>query len=115
MRSINVNEIKSIIKTLCLDACTKLNDDMKEALKKAVGTEESPAGKAVLEQLLENARIAQTESIPLCQDTGFTVLYIEIGQDVSFTGGYLNDAITQAVAEAYTDGYRRQHTAHHPY
>ena len=114
MRSINVNEIKSIVKTLCLDACTKLNDDMKEALKKAAETEESPAGEAVLQQLLENARIAQTESIPLCQDTGFTVLYIEIGQEVSFTGGYLNDAITRAVAEAYTDGYLRKSIVKNP-
>jgi len=114
MRSINVSKIKSIVKTLCLDACTKLNDDMKEALKKAVDMEESLAGRAVLQQLLENARIAQAESVPLCQDTGFTVIYIEIGQDVSFTGGSLYDAITQAVAEAYTDGYLRKSIVKNP-
>jgi fumarate hydratase subunit alpha len=114
MRSINVSEIQSIVKTLCLDSCTKLNDDVKEALKKAAETEESPAGRAVLQQLLENARIAQAESVPLCQDTGFTVIYIEIGQEVSFIGGSLKDAITQAVAEAYTDGYLRKSIVKNP-
>ncbi|MHC4396758.1 MAG: fumarate hydratase [Planctomycetota bacterium] len=114
MRSINVNEVKNIVKTLCLDACTKLNEDMKKAIENALNTEESPAGKAVLNQLLENAEIAQTESLPLCQDTGFTVIYIEIGQDVSFTGGYLNDAITEAVAEAYTDEYLRKSIVKNP-
>lgn len=114
MRSVNVNEVKNIIKDMCIKACTKLNDDTKKALEDALGKEESAVGKTVLEQLLKNAEIAENESIPICQDTGFTVVYIEAGQDVMFTGGYLNDAITEGVRAAYTEGYLRKSIVKNP-
>lgn len=114
MRSINVNEVKSVIKDMCIKACTKLNENMENALKNALDKEESPVGKAVLRQLLRNAEIAEAESIPMCQDTGFTVVYIEVGQDVVFTGGYLNDAITEGVASAYIDGCLRKSIVKNP-
>ena len=114
MRSVNVNEVKNIIKDMCIRACTKLNDDMKKALEDALDKEESAVGKTVLEQLLKNAEIAENESIPICQDTGFTVVYIEAGQDVMFTGGYLNDAITEGVRAAYTEGYLRKSIVKNP-
>lgn len=114
MRSINVNEVKSVIKDMCVKACTKLNENMEKALKNALDKEESPVGKAVLRQLLKNAEIAEAESIPMCQDTGFTVVYIEVGQDVAFAGGYLNNAIAEGVASAYSDGYLRKSIVKNP-
>lgn len=114
MRSVNVNEVKNIIKDMCIKACTKLNDDTKKALEDALDKEESAVGKTVLEQLLKNAEIAENESIPICQDTGFTVVYIEAGQDVMFTGGYLNDAINEGVRAAYTEGYLRKSIVKNP-
>lgn len=114
MRSVNVNEVRNIIKDMCIRACTKLNEDIEKALKNALDREESPTGRAVLKQLLKNAEIAESDSIPICQDTGFTVVYIEAGQDVAFTGGYLNDAIAEGVRAAYTDGYLRKSIVKNP-
>lgn len=114
LRVINVNEIKSIVKELCIIACTDIDPDLKEAFLKSRDSEESPVGKAVLEQLLKNADIAQSESIPICQDTGFTVIFMEIGQDVTFTGGYLYDAVEEGVRTAYVEGYLRRSIVKNP-
>lgn len=114
MRFIDVNEVTSIVKELCIKACMDINEDLKEAFISYRDKEESPVGKAVFEQLIKNAEIARTESIPICQDTGFTVIFIEIGQDVAFTGGSLNEAIEEGVRTAYTEGYLRKSIIRNP-
>lgn len=114
MRELNVSTVTDAVSDLCIKACTELNDDVREAIEKALETEESSAGKAVLRQLLENAEIAKNESIPICQDTGFTVVYIEIGQEVHFTGGLLEDAINAGIKRGYIDGYLRKSIVKHP-
>jgi len=107
-RIVNVNDVKKAVKELCIKACIELTDDLKEAFKKLKQKEESPTGKAIFDQLLENAEIAKKESIPLCQDTGFTVIFLEVGQDVCFSGGYINRAIDEGVSEAYREGFLRK-------
>ena len=87
MREIDVSEITSAIKELCIEANHTLSPDMKAALDAAVETEESPLGKQILGQLEENLVIAKEDMIPICQDTGMAVVYLEVGQDVHFTGG----------------------------
>jgi len=114
MRSIETSEIEIAVRQLCLNACTHLRKDVHAALKDALETEQSPAGKAVLQQLLVNADIAENESVPLCQDTGFTVVYLEIGQDIILTGGSLKDAVNKGVASAYTEGYLRKSIIKYP-
>lgn len=107
-RNIDLKEVKKEVKSLSISACTDLNRDVEESFKRAMEKEESPVGRAIFEQLLKNADIARQQSIPICQDTGFTVVFLEIGQDVSFSGGYLGDAISEGVSEAYKEGYLRK-------
>ncbi|MBN2324945.1 MAG: fumarate hydratase [Spirochaetes bacterium] len=107
-RVIALNEVKKTVKRLSIEACTDLNKDVEEALVRAREKEESPVGRAIFDQLLKNADIARRQSIPICQDTGFAVLFLEIGQDVSFSGGYLEDAISEGVSEGYKEGYLRK-------
>lgn len=107
-RIVDLKEVKDTVKSLSISACTDLNPDVEEAFKRAVEKEESPVGRAVFEQLLKNADIARQKSIPICQDTGFTVVFLEIGQDVFFSGGYLGDAISEGVSEAYKEGFLRK-------
>lgn len=114
MRELNVSTVTDAVSDLCIKACTELNDDVREAIETALETEESSAGKAVLRQLLENAEIAKNESIPICQDTGFTVVYIEIGQEVHFTGGLLENAINAGIKRGYIDGYLRKSIVKYP-
>lgn len=108
MRIIDVKEISAIIKQLCIDACTVANDSLVNSFEKSLAAEESDVGKAVFKQLLENIQIARDEATPICQDTGFTVVFMEIGQEVSFSGGLLKDAVNEGVAAGYTDGYLRK-------
>lgn len=114
MRSIDVNEVKDAVKELCIKACTELNDDVKEAFEDSLKKEESRVGKAIFEQLLENAKIARDESIPLCQDTGYTVIFVNAGQEVMFSGGSLRDALEEGVRTAYTEGYLRKSIVKNP-
>lgn len=114
MRSIRVKEITNIVKELCIKANIELGKDVISAFKKAIDEEESQQGKAVLEQLLENAEIAKNEGIPICQDTGFTVIFMEIGEDVQFTGGSLKEAVAQGVRTGYTEGYLRKSIIKNP-
>ncbi|HUT64839.1 MAG TPA: fumarate hydratase [Spirochaetota bacterium] len=107
-RTVDLQEVKKAVKSLSISACTDLNRDVEESFKRAIEKEESPVGRAIFEQLLKNADIARQQSIPICQDTGFTVVFLEIGQDVSFSGGYLGDAISEGVSEAYKEGYLRK-------
>lgn len=108
IREINVSEITAAIKEMCIQANHFLSPDMDKALKAATANEESPLGKKILNQLQENLKIAGEDMIPICQDTGMAVFFIEIGQDVHFTGGVLEDAINEGVRQGYTDGYLRK-------
>ena len=114
MREINVNEITGNIKEMCIEATHFLTDDMKEALYKGEKSETSPLGRQILCQLEENLDIAGKDMIPICQDTGMAVIFMEIGQDVHITGGLLEDAINEGVREGYTKGYLRKSVVSDP-
>lgn len=114
MREINVNEITHNIKEMCIEATHFLTDDMKEALYSSKEKETSPVGKKILGQLEKNLDIAGNDMIPICQDTGMTVVFIDIGQDVHFTGGLLEDAVNEGVRQGYTEGYLRKSVVSDP-
>ncbi|MEA3447836.1 MAG: fumarate hydratase [Bacteroidota bacterium] len=114
MREIHVSNLTKVIKTLSIEASTVANDDLVQSLKTAREKEKSKVGKNVLGQLLENIEIAKNEKIPICQDTGFTVIYMNVGQEVHFVGGYVEEAINKGVAEGYTEGYLRKSIVAHP-
>ena len=114
MRTISVDEITKNIKEMCIEANHFLSEDMKKAINNAYEKEESEVGKNVLEQLQENLKIAANDMIPICQDTGMTVVFMEIGQDVHFINGNLEDAINQGVREGYVEGYLRKSVVSDP-
>lgn len=108
IRTIHVNDITKNIKEMCIEANHFLSGDMNKAMKQALEQEESPLGKQVLNQLQKNLEIAKEDMIPICQDTGMTVIFIEIGQDVHFEGGILEDAINEGVRQGYQEGFLRK-------
>ena len=108
MREVNVSIITDNIKEMCIEANHFLTDDMKNVFEKAVKNEESALGKQVLGQLEENLKIAGEDMIPICQDTGMAVVFIEVGQEVHFEGGSLTDAINEGVRQGYVEGYLRK-------
>lgn len=108
VRSIPVKEITEHIEEMCIESNYFLSEDMKQAIKRAKRSEQSPLGKQILGQLEENLDIAAKERIPICQDTGMAVVFLEIGQDVHFTGGSLEDAINEGVRQGYKEGYLRK-------
>lgn len=108
MREIDVKLITSNLKEMCIEATHYLTPDMKCALENAKNTEESPLGKQILEQLEENLDIAGKEMIPICQDTGMAVVFLEIGQDVHLVGGDLTEAVNEGVRRGYVDGFLRK-------
>jgi fumarate hydratase subunit alpha len=114
MREIHVDTIRDKIAELCIEATHVLPEDVRDGLRRAEATEPSPLGKQVLVDLLENFDIAQREMIPLCQDTGTTVVFVELGQDVHVVGGSLEAAIHAGVGKGYTDGYLRASIVEHP-
>ena len=114
MRSIHVDTITKNIKEMCIEANHFLSTDMKEALTGAVDKEESPLGQQVLNQLQENLQIAGEDMIPICQDTGMAVIFLEIGQDVHFEGGSLEEAINEGVRQGYVEGYLRKSVVKDP-
>lgn len=114
IRSINVDEITNIIKEMCIKANHYLSEDMDNAMKDATQKEESTIGKQILNQLQENLVIAKEDMIPICQDTGMAVIFIEIGQDVHFEGGNIYDAINEGVRQGYKDGYLRKSVVNDP-
>lgn len=114
MRTIDVKVITDNIKEMCIEANHFLADDMKTALKTATEEEKSPLGRQILEQLQENMQIAGDDMIPICQDTGMAVIFMEIGQDVHFEGGLLEDAINEGVRRGYVDGYLRKSVVKDP-
>ena len=114
MREINVNDIASNIKEMCIEANYFLEDDIKNSLFKAEKEEPSEVGKSVLNQLHQNLDIAESEMIPICQDTGMAVVFLDIGQDVHFVGGDLTDAVNRGVREGYEEGYLRKSVVEDP-
>ena len=107
IRTIRVEEITKNIKEMCIEANHFLSPDMAEAMKCAEKNEEAPLGKQILEQLQENLKIAGEDMIPICQDTGMAVVFLEIGQDVHLEGGALEDAVNEGVRQGYVEGYLR--------
>ncbi|WP_026658029.1 fumarate hydratase [Butyrivibrio sp. AC2005] len=114
MRTINVSEITTAVKELCIDANYRLSPDMIEAIKNGRENEKSELGKRIFEQLEENLKIAGEEQIPICQDTGMAVFFVDIGQDVHFEGGLLTDAINEGVRQGYIEGYLRKSVVKDP-
>lgn len=114
MRTIHVNDVTSNIREMCIEANHYLAPDMDEALKNAVGTEKSGLGKQILNQLQDNLKIAGEDMIPICQDTGMAVVFMEIGQDIHFEGGSLEEAIHEGVRQGYVEGYLRKSVVKDP-
>lgn len=108
MRTIKADVITETVKDMCIEASHFLSEDMKCALENAAQSEESPLGKQVLNQLEENLSIAGSDMIPICQDTGMAVLFVELGQEVHIEGAWLEDAINEGVRRGYVDGYLRK-------
>lgn len=108
IRTIEVKEITKNIKEMCIEANHYLSPDMDAAMKRAEIEEEAPLGKQILGQLQENLKIAAEDMIPICQDTGMAVIFLEIGQDVHFTGGLLEDAVNEGVRQGYVEGFLRK-------
>ncbi len=114
MRDINVSEITKTVKDMCIEANHFLSDDMKNALTEATEKEDSPLGKQILNQLQDNLQIAAEDMIPICQDTGMAVFFVELGQEVHIEGGSLTDAINEGVRQGYVDGYLRKSVVSDP-
>lgn len=114
MRELSVDVVTRNIKEMCIEANHFLSEDMKEVFNRSLQTEESPLGRQILGQLMENMQIAADDMIPICQDTGMAVIFIEAGQDVHFTGGLLEDAIHEGVRQGYTEGYLRKSVVKDP-
>ena len=114
MKTIDVNEITKTVKEMCIEANHFLTKDMICALNNAKETEKAPLGKQIIGQLQENLQIAGDDMIPICQDTGMAVVFVEIGQDVHFEGGNLEDAINEGVRQGYVDGFLRKSVVKDP-
>lgn len=108
IRTVNTDEIIENVKEMCIEANHYLSPDMDEAMKKAVTTEKSELGRKILNQLQDNLRIADEETIPICQDTGMAVIFLEVGQDVHFEGMAIEDAVNEGVRRGYTEGFLRK-------
>ena len=114
MREIPVAEITAAVARLSKEACCYLPKDVYEAFQKARAAEPSPSGQEIIGQLMENADIARNEDMPICQDTGLAVIFIDVGQDVHFIGGSLEEAIHAGVAKGYVDSYLRKSSVSDP-
>ena len=114
IREINVKELTDNISEMCIQANHYLSPDMDACMKQAVETEKSELGKKILNQLQENLEIADKEMIPICQDTGMAVIFMEIGQDVHFVGGDFEEAVNEGVRRGYVDGYLRKSVVKDP-
>lgn len=114
MREINVSEVTKTVSKLCMDSCYYLPEELLTKFKSAVVEEESPLGREILGTIIENAELAKRKAVPICQDTGLTVVFMEIGQDVHFVGGDLYTAIHAGVADGYVNGYLRKSSVDDP-
>ena len=114
MREIDVSIVRDRIRQMCIDVNHKLSPDMEAAIKGAYERETKEAGKTVLSQLIENMEIAESKMIPICQDTGMAVVWLEVGQEVHFVNGDINEAINEGVRQGYTEGYLRKSVVSDP-
>ena len=114
MREIKVSEVTDVIAKLCMDSCYYLPQEMMDKIRNAAVEEESPLGREILATLIENFELAKKKAVPLCQDTGLTVVFLEIGQEVHFVDGDLYTAIHAGVAKGYTEGYLRKSSVGDP-
>ena len=114
MRTVNVSEVTAALREMCIEVNHQLSPDMAEKLSEAREKEESPLGRQILGQLIENMDIAKAEMIPICQDTGMAVVFLEVGQDVHFEGGNIEDAVNEGVRRGYTEGYLRKSVVRDP-
>lgn len=115
MREINVEEITKVVEKLCIESNYYLPQDVKCALENALHKEESPLAKEILQDILKNQDIARTNNVPICQDTGLAVIFLELGQDVRLVGGDLNEAIDEGVRRGYKNGYLRKSAVDDPF
>jgi len=115
VHDVHVSAITDAVKKLCIEANLELEPDMLRAFDRALARERSPAGQQVLQILKDNAQMAQTRRIPYCQDTGFVVCFVELGQDVHVAGGGLDDAVNEGVRQGYTEGYLRASIVRSPF
>lgn len=114
IRTVNTEDIVKNIKEMCIEANHYLSKDMDKALKEATASEKSELGKKILNQLQENLKIADEEMIPICQDTGMAVIFLEVGQNVHFEGMAIEDAVNEGVRQGYTEGYLRKSVVSDP-
>lgn len=114
VRTVHVKEITENIKEMCIEANDFLSEDMEEAMKNALTQEKAPLGCQILKQLQENLQIAGADRIPICQDTGMAVIFLEIGQDIHFEGGSLEEAVNEGVRQGYEEGYLRKSVVKDP-
>lgn len=114
MKQIHVNDITDTVEKLCIKACTTLPEDWWRAMEKALSREESALGKDLLDIIRENAELAASSGVPICQDTGIAVVFLEVGQDVRIIGGNLYDAVNEGVRRGYTNGYLRKSVVSDP-
>lgn len=112
MREVPVEKVSEAVRDLAIRSNIELGEDVIAAFERALEQEESPTGKEILRRLIENAKIAREQRIPMCQDTGFAVVFVELGQDVRIVGGSLKDAITEGVRRGYEEGYLRKSICH---
>lgn len=114
IRTVKTEDVIKNVKEMCIEANHYLSKDMDEAMKKAVDTEKSNLGKKILNQLQDNLKIADEEMIPICQDTGMAVIFLEVGQDVHFEGMAIEDAVNEGVRQGYTEGFLRKSVVKDP-
>lgn len=114
MKIVKYNDIVENVAKLCKEACCIVTPDMKEAFFKAKESEKSPLGKSIIEKIIQNSEISANTGVALCQDTGMSVVFLEIGQDVKVEGGYIEDAINEGVSKGYIDGYLRKSVVNDP-
>jgi fumarate hydratase subunit alpha len=114
LREVDVAAVTAAVKTMCMEANYDLPDDVYEALKAGKAAEESAVGKAIFDQLVENADIARRDRVPICQDTGFAVIFAEVGQEVHLVGGDFETAVNEGVRQGYGEGYLRKSIAEEP-
>lgn len=114
MKIINTNLIKDAVEKMCIESCCIISDEVLETYNDALKTEKSEQGRGVLKQLIENSKIATSESIPACQDTGMTVVFIEVGNNVQLIGEPINTAINSGIRNGYEKGYLRKSVVKHP-
>lgn len=114
MKQVKTADITALVEQLCIEACCVITEDINNKFKSCLQTETSPLGKEILGTLIENARIAREERSPMCQDTGMTVIFVRMGQNVQITGGFIEDAINQGVRQGYEKGYLRKSVVKDP-